>query len=627
MFCLMDVSASMDEDKKDLAKRFFTLLYLFLTRKYGEVDLIFIRHTDDAEEVDEETFFHDTRSGGTVVYSALELADKIRTERYASGWNVYAAQASDGDAFGADPAQERTVPARAAAAVDALLHLPRACRARYAGPFVDAVGRVRARRRGDRQFRDEATRRAATRSIPCSASSSRRTRNERRPAPISHGADWDFELLERYDTAIAEVAGEYGLDTYPNQIEIITSEQMLDAYATSGLPVGYPHWSYGKEFIRNEQAYRRGMQGLAYEIVINSNPCIAYLMEENTMATQALVIAHACYGHNSFFKGNHLFRQWTSADAILDYLVFARRYVMECEERHGAGGGRGGARRLPCADAARRGSLSPSGGADATRRRRRGSRSAKPTAKPQFNDLWRTVPEAPAEQATASAAPGFPAEPQENILYFIEKYSPKLEPWQRELVRIVRKLAQYFYPQAQTKVMNEGWATFWHYTILNRLHEKGLVDDGFMLEFLKSHTNVIAQPGFDSKRVQRAQSVRAGLRDVPGPEADLRDAGRRGSRVVSAARRHRLAAPRSISRCATSRTNRSSPSTFHRGSSASSISSPWRTTLPRTRCTSTASTTNAATGGCASSSRDNTRRSSAFPMSRSCATIETATGR
>lgn len=105
MFCLMDVSASMDEDKKDLAKRFFTLLYLFLTRKYGEVDLIFVRHTDDAEEVDEDTFFRDTRSGGTVVCSALELADKIRGERYASGWNVYAAQASDGDAFGADPAR------------------------------------------------------------------------------------------------------------------------------------------------------------------------------------------------------------------------------------------------------------------------------------------------------------------------------------------------------------------------------------------------------------------------------------------------------------------------------------------------------------------------------------------
>ena len=117
MFCLMDVSASMDEDKKDLAKRFFTLLYLFLARQYGEVELVFIRHTDDAEEVDEDTFFHDTRTGGTVVSSALELAEKIRSERYARGWNVYAAQASDGDAFGADPARsarflrERLLPA------------------------------------------------------------------------------------------------------------------------------------------------------------------------------------------------------------------------------------------------------------------------------------------------------------------------------------------------------------------------------------------------------------------------------------------------------------------------------------------------------------------------------------
>ena len=77
MFCLMDVSASMDEDKKDLAKRFFTLLYLFLTRKYEQVELVFIRHTDDAEEVDEQTFFHDTKSGGTVVFSALELMQQI----------------------------------------------------------------------------------------------------------------------------------------------------------------------------------------------------------------------------------------------------------------------------------------------------------------------------------------------------------------------------------------------------------------------------------------------------------------------------------------------------------------------------------------------------------------------
>jgi uncharacterized protein len=103
MFCLMDVSGSMDENKKDLAKRFFTLLYMFLSRKYEHVDVVFIRHTDNAEEVDEHTFFYDTKSGGTIVLSALELMNQIMLDRYPpADWNIYAAQASDGDSFGAD---------------------------------------------------------------------------------------------------------------------------------------------------------------------------------------------------------------------------------------------------------------------------------------------------------------------------------------------------------------------------------------------------------------------------------------------------------------------------------------------------------------------------------------------
>ena len=83
------------------------------------------------------------------------------------------------------------------------------------------------------------------------------------------------------------------------------------------------------------------------------------------------------------------------------------------------------------------------------------------------------------------------------MLYFIEKNAPLLEPWQREIVRIVRKIGQYFYPQRQTQVMNEGWATFWHYTLLNELYAQGLVTDGFMMEFLASHTAVVNQLPFD----------------------------------------------------------------------------------------------------------------------------------
>ncbi|MFT6779419.1 MAG: stage V sporulation protein R, partial [Paraglaciecola sp.] len=138
--------------------------------------------------------------------------------------------------------------------------------------------------------------------------------------PISRAADWNYDLINQYYAAIEGIAYDFGLDTYPNQMEIISAEQMLDAYASAGMPIGYNHWSFGKHFISNEQSYRRGQMGLAYEIVINSNPCIAYLMEENSMMMQALVIAHACFGHNSFFKGNYLFKTWTDAEAIIDYL-------------------------------------------------------------------------------------------------------------------------------------------------------------------------------------------------------------------------------------------------------------------------------------------------------------------
>ena len=98
----------------------------------------------------------------------------------------------------------------------------------------------------------------------------------RRPGePLPSGSEWRFDLIERYDREIARVAQSYGLDTYPNQIEIISAEQMMDAYASNGMPIGYHHWSFGKRFLATEQVYKRGAMGLAYEIVINSNPCIA----------------------------------------------------------------------------------------------------------------------------------------------------------------------------------------------------------------------------------------------------------------------------------------------------------------------------------------------------------------
>jgi stage V sporulation protein R len=310
--------------------------------------------------------------------------------------------------------------------------------------------------------------------------------------PLEGPSDWSFDLVEQYHSVIRATAERFGLDTYPNQLEIITAEQMMDAYASVGMPVNYRHWSYGKEFIATEKNYKRGHMGLAYEIVINSNPCISYLMEENTMAMQALVIAHAAYGHNSFFKGNYLFRMWTDAASIIDYLVYAKNYVAMCEEKHGvetvelfldschALSNHG-------VDRYRR----PTRRTLAQELAERKDREA--YAQQQVNDLWRTLPRR-AEKEAATETRRFPEEPQENLLYFIEKNAPLLEPWQREIVRIVRKVAQYFYPQRQTQVMNEGWATFWHHRLLNTMYDDGWLTDGVMIEWLKSHTNVIYQP-------------------------------------------------------------------------------------------------------------------------------------
>jgi spore cortex formation protein SpoVR/YcgB (stage V sporulation) len=316
------------------------------------------------------------------------------------------------------------------------------------------------------------------------------------------GRDWDFDLIRRVHDACAEVGiGEMGLDPFPNQVEVITTEQMLDAYASIGMPLFYRHWSFGKEFSRNEALYRKGYQGLAYEIVINSNPCLVYIMEENSATMQTLVIAHAGFGHAHFFKNNYVFKQWTDADGILDYLEFARGFIAKCEDRYGQ---EAVERLLDAAHA-----LQSHGVHRFPRKRMADLRSEELREEERrrhgeqlFNDLWRTVPQSKRkassdEDAKRKALLGLP---EENLLYFMEKTAPKLQPWQREILRIVRLINQYFYPQRQTKVMNEGCATFVHHRIMNRLHEKGLIDDGAFLEFIHSHTGVVLQPAFDDRR-------------------------------------------------------------------------------------------------------------------------------
>jgi stage V sporulation protein R len=313
------------------------------------------------------------------------------------------------------------------------------------------------------------------------------------------GTDWNFDTLRRSYDAIERISEEeLGLELYPNRIEVITSEQMLDVYTAHGMPLSYRHWSYGKRFLQHESSYRRGYSSLAYEVVINSSPCISYLMEENTATMQALVIAHAAFGHNHFFRNNHLFQQWTEASAILDYLGFARSYVAACEDRYGVAAVE---RVLDAAHSLSRHGVHRHGGGkpmDLKTEQKR-ERERQEYDERIFDDLWRTLPD-------TKPMPGIDklAErrrrlglPEENLLYFLEKSSPKLQTWEREIIRIVRLIAQYFYPQPQVKLMNEGCATWVHQFIMTRLHETGQIDDAAFLEVLHSTSNVILQPGFD----------------------------------------------------------------------------------------------------------------------------------
>lgn len=309
--------------------------------------------------------------------------------------------------------------------------------------------------------------------------------------PIDTGKDWTFEQIEDCYLEQQKIADDvFQLDYYPNQIEIISSEQMLDAYATTGMPVYYNHWSYGRSFVAEQEKYRRGQMGLAYEIVINSNPCISYLMEENTMMMQALVIAHAGFGHNSFFKNNCHFKQWTDAESIIDYLLFAKNYISECEHRYGAAEVE---RVIDQCHALRY------HGIDRYKRAPQLTKNAAETKQKDrhlfeqqsYNDMWTTIPEK--HEKTKGSEEKFPSEPEENILYFLEKHSPNLPTWKREIIRIVRKIAQYFYPQMLSQKMNEGWATFTHYNIIDEMYNRKQVTDGFMLDFKRSHTNVVLQ--------------------------------------------------------------------------------------------------------------------------------------
>lgn len=297
--------------------------------------------------------------------------------------------------------------------------------------------------------------------------------------------DYRIADLEYYNRLIEEAAGEFGLDAYPQEFEICNYEDMLSYEAYSGMPSRYPHWSFGKAWERKKTFYRYNLIGLPYEMVINSNPCLAYLMKENTLALQVLTIAHV-YGHNDFFKNNRLFKAGSRADytvemfkshasRISDYIadpsIGYERVERILDAAH--------ALRFQIYRISQEKHLSPEEIREAHMEKYFKSLSNKDLA---------------ARLTSGEEQPNWdkiPLEPEEDILLFLLR-NARLSEWEKDIINIVRSEAQYFIPQIETKIMNEGWACFWHYKILNHLD----LPQSLYLEFIKRHNQVIAsRPG------------------------------------------------------------------------------------------------------------------------------------
>jgi stage V sporulation protein R len=340
--------------------------------------------------------------------------------------------------------------------------------------------------------------------------------------------DWTFETIEKVLVEIDKISKEeLQLDTFPLQVEIISSDQMLDAYSSHGLPIFYQHWSLGKRHLKDESSYQKGRSGLAYEIIVNTSPTIAYLMENNTMTMQTLVLSHVM-GHAHFFKHNYLYKQWTQPEFIVDYLKFAKNYIQQCEERYGF---EAVEKILDAAHALQYNSIDRYKRKTRTRRELKVQMEARARYEEEnYNSLLSTLtdkkktkglPVSELERRNEELKRRILPEPEENILYFLEKHSPILQPWQREILRIVRKVGAYFYPQMQDKVMNEGFACFCHYYIMNRLYEKGLISEGNMMEFISSHSGVIFQTMPDLRSEEQKKKDRRNGKQDPYPYGGL----------------------------------------------------------------------------------------------------------
>lgn len=288
------------------------------------------------------------------------------------------------------------------------------------------------------------------------------------------------ELIE-WNKRIEELVSKAGLDCYEQEFEIVNYEDMISFMTYSGMPSHYTHWSLGKAYEITKTLHKYNLQGLPYEMVINSNPCLAYLMKDNTLLLQILTMAHV-YGHNDFFKNNRLFKEGTRAELSIEmfknHAGRVREYINDPSI-----GWKKVERILDAAHALRFQTNRHNGGKRLTYEQQR---------KQLIQDANKPVDEFRLLRSKEEKVKEKPVEikslpyPEEDLLYFLAEFAP-LEDWEKDLIFIVAEETRYFLPMAATKIMNEGWATYWHYNILN----KSNLEQSLHMEFLVNHNQVV----------------------------------------------------------------------------------------------------------------------------------------
>jgi stage V sporulation protein R len=317
-------------------------------------------------------------------------------------------------------------------------------------------------------------------------------------APYDTSLPPDLRALKE---EIEGYAREYGLDFYETIFEVLDAEDLNEVAAYGGFPTRYPHWSFGMSFEQLKKGYDYGLSKI-YEMVINNDPCYAYLMRCNHMLDQKLVMAHV-YGHCDFFKNNAYFAHTNRKmmDEMANHGSRLRRYA----EKYGEDEVEAFLDKCMSIDDL------IDVHSSAIRRRDQTSRydfspdkedddddALKPTrfkSKEYMDDYINPrellkKEEDERKKLREQAARNFPEHPEKDVLLFLIEHAP-LKPWQRDTLSIIRDEAYYFAPQAQTKVLNEGWASYWHSTILT---QKGLLPSE-LIDYADHHSGTMATHG------------------------------------------------------------------------------------------------------------------------------------